>query len=109
MSTVTAPANAPVKTTAVLPGKPLSNELRASYARLTAIRAEEKALAEEKKALTSELLDAMGGHTVALLGGIKVFSIITSTRTNVDSRLLAEAFPEAYQAVTSQSSYKSIR
>jgi len=107
MSATTAPAT--TTTTTALPGKPLNNDMRARYARLTAIRAEEKALAAEKKELSEALLSDMGEHTVALFGGIKVFSIITSTRIDLDRKILKEAFPEAFEAAARTSTYKSIR
>ena len=109
MSTVTAPATATVPATKALPGKPLNNDMRAKYARLTALRAEIAEREAEKKALTADLLADMGEHTVALFGGIKVFSVVTATRIDLDRNLFREAFPEAYEAAAKSSTYQQIR
>jgi len=73
-------------------------------ARLREIGVVEKAardLEAEKKALAAEFMALTGGAKYATFMGVKAATRIDSKSTKVDTTLLAEAFPEAYEAVVS--------
>lgn len=81
-------------------------------ARLREIGLVEKAardLAAEKKELAAEFMALTGGAKYATFMGVKAATRIDSQSTKVDQKLLAEAFPEAYQAVVSVHPYSYYR
>lgn len=81
-------------------------------ARLREIGLVEKAardLEGEKKELAAELMALTGGAKYATFMGVKAATRIDSSSTKVDQKLLAEAFPEAYQAVVSTHPYSYYR
>lgn len=80
--------------------------------RLRAISEVEKAardLADEKKALAAEFATLTGGAKFATFQGVKVATRIDSHSTKVDTKMLAEAFPEAHAATVSQVPYSYYR
>lgn len=108
-ATIATQAPATVPAPVKVPGKPLSNEARAVYARLTANRAIAKELKAQNDADTAWLLDFMGEADTALLGGLKVFKVISATNTSFDGKALLQGWPEAHEATVRHTPYKAIR
>lgn len=81
-------------------------------ARLREISQVEKAardLKAEKDALSAEFMTLTGGAKYATFMGVKAATRIDSSSTIVDTKTLAEAFPEAYAAVVSSRPYSYYR
>lgn len=84
----------------------------AILARQREIAAIEKAardVADEKKALQAELAEIAAGAKHLTYQGVTVATRIDSKSTAIDRKLLAEAFPEAYQATYSETPYSYYR
>lgn len=67
-------------------------------ARIKAARAEQKRLAEQERADRDALLALLGTATEGTFRGVTVVTVRPQTRSGVNSKLLAEKYPEAYAA-----------
>jgi hypothetical protein len=71
---------------------------------LVSVRAELKALKAREEALRAELVAVMGDQRSIAIGNFEV-SLVESERPVANLKELAEAFPEAYEAVVRLSVY----
>jgi predicted phage-related endonuclease len=71
---------------------------------LVSVRAELKALKAREEALRAELVAVMGDQRSVTIGDFQV-SLVEAERPVANLKELAEAFPEAYEAVVRLSVY----
>lgn len=64
-----------------------------------------KALEERKKALDSHIKEMLGDAEVGTLDGRVRIEVSNRERVTIDSKSLAEAFPEAYEATKRTTAY----
>jgi len=88
-------------------------EIREKIARIVALKAIERAAAaaeRERRALETEVREAMGAELQIVLRG-NVIAKLSSERTShiYDYDLLRNAFPEAYEAVHSEKKYRFLQ
>lgn len=64
-----------------------------------------KALEEQERKLRDSIIEALGEHTEAIFRNQKVASLAVISRTTIDSKALAEKFPEAFEATRKESTF----
>ena len=72
-------------------------------ARIKAARAEQKRLAEQEAADKATLLTLMGAATEGTYRGVTVVVVKTQKRSGVNTKMLAELYPEAFDATRTES------
>ncbi len=106
ISTITAPAPViapPVEKTA-------TKAIKAKIDRLREVRAVKTAAEAEAKTLSAEILEFAGPLTKFIKWGTtKLASIVDSHSTIVDTKALAQGWPEAYAACVTTKPYKQVR
>ena len=86
---------------------PIGSNGFALAARIKAARAEQKRLAEQEAADKKALMALMGTATEGTYRGVTVVTVRPQTRSGVDTKALAEFYPEAFEATRTVS--ESIR
>jgi predicted phage-related endonuclease len=64
-----------------------------------------KRLEAVKATLDEKLRNSLGDATIGLINGIERVKVSTRTRTGVDTAVLAAAFPEAFEATKTSTTY----
>ena len=82
---------------------------RKRFQRLQEIREESKALEAEEDSIKKELVLFMDGRTTLTIGGEKVASYTTVTRSSFDSKAFAEDHPELYPEYLKTTTYQQFR
>jgi predicted phage-related endonuclease len=67
-----------------------------------------KELEKAKSELDSAIRDLIGSAKVGTIAGLPVVELAPRSRTNVDSTLLKEVYPEAYETCSKVSTYDII-
>lgn len=102
--TITAPqtAEAPLtKTTTV--------EMKAKIDRLRELRTIKNDVETEAKALSAELIEFAGEAKKLMWGTTVLGTIVDSKSVTANTKLLAEAYPEAFEATVTVKPYKQFR
>lgn len=68
-----------------------------------------KALEAQEKAIRAEILELMGEAEEATIGGIVQVELREQTRTDIDREALKLAYPEAWEACQTSTTYKVLR
>lgn len=83
--------------------KTVGQKTAEAIAELGAVRAELKQLEARERELRDSIVDALGEHTEAVFRNQTIARLSLVTRTTVDSKALAEKFPEAFNATKRES------
>lgn len=83
--------------------KTINTETAEAIRELAQVRSIIKELEEQERKLRNAVVEALGDHKEAIFRGQKVASLTFVTRTTVDSKALAEKFPEAFEATRKES------
>lgn len=83
--------------------KTINTATAEAIAKLAETRKAIKALEEQERALRDSIVSALGDHKEAIFRGQKIANLSFVTRTTIDSKALAEKFPEAYEATRKES------
>jgi|LakMenEpi03Aug12_release.lakeMendotaPanAssembly.Ray.scaffolds.fasta_scaffold98401_8 hypothetical protein len=74
-------------------------------ARFTAAKAAMKVLEAEKETAEAAIRELLGDAEVGIIAGVERVRIAQRNRSNIDRKVLQNAFPEAYQASLYESPY----
>ena len=83
--------------------KTVGQKTAEAIAELGAVRAQIKALETQERQLRDNIVSALGEHSEAVFRNQTIARLSLVTRTTVDSKALAEKFPEAYDATKRES------
>lgn len=83
--------------------KTITTDTASAIAELAQVRATIKALEAQERELRDSIVSGMGDNTVAVFRGQTIAKLAQVTRTNIDSKKLAESFPEAFEATRKES------
>lgn len=85
--------------------KTINTQTAEAIRELAQVRSIIKGLEERERELRDSVIEALGEHTEAIFRGQKVASLAIISRTSVDSKALAEKFPEAFEATRKESTF----
>lgn len=83
--------------------KTITTATAEAITRLAETRKAIKALEEQERELRDSIVQALGDNKEAVFRGQTVARLAFVTRTTIDSKSLAEKFPEAYEATRKES------
>jgi predicted phage-related endonuclease len=83
--------------------KTVGQKTAEAIAELGQVRAAIKALEAQERALRDNIVDALGDHKVAVFRNQTIARLAFVSRTTIDSKALAEKFPEAFDATKRES------
>lgn len=83
--------------------KTVGQKTAEAIAELGAVRAQIKALEAQERELRDSIVDALGEHTEAVFRNQTIARLAFVSRTTIDSKALAEKFPEAFDATKRES------
>jgi len=89
--------------TAILPA-----EAEALVIRLNNARRAAKEIEAEEKAVKDALLAMLGEAEVGVINGVERIKVTEVSRENIDKATLVAAFPEAYEASRTVTTYKKV-
>lgn len=82
-----------------------NTEAAVLIARFTAAKAAMKALEAEKTAMETAIRNLLGDAEVGTIAGVERIRVASRTRSGIDRKALQAAYPEAYQATLTETTY----
>lgn len=95
--------------TTVPEGKSLNPKARKAFEKFVEAKTAEANAKKAKAEAEAELRAYMGEETVAKIGKVIAFTIVASHNTHFDAKVLADNFPEAFEASQRRSDYDYIK
>lgn len=83
--------------------KTITTDTANAIAELAQVRATIKALEAQERELRDSVVEGLGDSTTAVFRGQTIARLAQVTRTTIDSKKLAESFPEAFEATRKES------
>lgn len=83
--------------------KTITTATAEAIAELAQVRSTIKELQERESALRDSVIEGMGDSPLAVFRGQTIAKLAQVTRTTIDSKKLAESFPEAFEATRKES------